>query len=331
MPKSVFHFLNVKEGDCSIIQHESGHVSVIDVCTARKDVNQEQINAILSLIEKAGISGNFQQKRYPVNPIEYLKKFKINSIFRFVLTHPDMDHMDGIKDLFEVFNPVNFYDIKNNLEKEFNEGSPYREEDWLFYKNLRDKNPQTNPKRLLLYSGDDAPYRTRDWSGNPPGDSFYILAPTKELVQIANENNDFNDCSYVILQITDAGRILISGDSHDKTWEHVLEEHKELVENIDLLIAPHHGRKSNRNYSFLDILKPKLTFFGNARAEHLAYSAWHYRELRFITNNQANSMIVDCRGEHLILYVTYQPFAQKLNPNTFYSEEFNAYYIGEIN
>ena len=31
----IVHYLNVKEGDCSIIQHGSGRISVIDVCNAR--------------------------------------------------------------------------------------------------------------------------------------------------------------------------------------------------------------------------------------------------------------------------------------------------------
>ena len=26
------HFLNVEEGDCSIIQHNNGHVTMIDIC-----------------------------------------------------------------------------------------------------------------------------------------------------------------------------------------------------------------------------------------------------------------------------------------------------------
>lgn len=29
------HFLNVDEGDCSIIQHDNGHVTMIDVCSAK--------------------------------------------------------------------------------------------------------------------------------------------------------------------------------------------------------------------------------------------------------------------------------------------------------
>ena len=32
---ATIHFLNVKEGDCSIIEHNSGHTTVIDVCNAK--------------------------------------------------------------------------------------------------------------------------------------------------------------------------------------------------------------------------------------------------------------------------------------------------------
>ena len=44
MPKLTFHFLNVKNGDCSIIEHGSGHVSVIDVCNARKVTEEMTVN-----------------------------------------------------------------------------------------------------------------------------------------------------------------------------------------------------------------------------------------------------------------------------------------------
>jgi len=124
---SVVHFLNVKEGDCSIIEHISGNISVIDVSNARKEYTiEEKISALLKTLKEAG-SGNFNQKAYPINPIEYIKSFGITSIFRFILTHPDMDHMDGIKDLFEEFRPINFHDTDNNKEIEFDESSAYRE------------------------------------------------------------------------------------------------------------------------------------------------------------------------------------------------------------
>jgi competence protein ComEC len=325
-----FHFLNVKDGDCSIIKHGSGHISIIDVCNARKEKKEIEFLESYLLENKYKSLGNFQQKKHPVNPIEYLKNFNESSVFRFILTHPDMDHMDGIKNFFEDFSPTNFYDTDNNEEKTFEKGSPYREEDWLFYKNLRDTDPSTNPKRLTVYSGDSAAYRTENWDGETPGDAFYVLSPTLDLVKESNETGNYNDLSYVILYRSSGGKILMSGDSGDKTWEHLLETHKSKIENIDLLIAPHHGRKSLKSYEFLDVLKPKLTFFGNARSEHLAYHHWSNRELSYITNNQANCMIVDCSGDNLVLYVTHEPFAKKLNNNTFYSENYKGYYIGPI-
>ena len=116
-------------------------------------------------------------------------------------------------------------------------------------------------------------------------DAFYVLAPTPELVEQANETEDYNDASYTFYTVGLAG--FLSGDSHDNTWEHILDNWEDDVKDVDLLIAPHHGRKSGRNYKFLDTVNPKMTFFGNARSEHLAYSAWNYRKLEKITNNEA--------------------------------------------
>ena len=145
-----------------------------------------------------GVSGNFRQKKYPVNPISYMRQHGINRIFRYVQTHPDMDHMDGIEAIFDEFKPINFYDTDNTKEIPSSqwEGSSYRESDWRFYKRLRDANPRTNPKRLTLYSGDRGPYRTENWEGQEGGDGIRILAPTPELVTAANKSGqNYHSCS----------------------------------------------------------------------------------------------------------------------------------------
>lgn len=330
MRSYTFHFLNVKDGDCSIIEHGSGNVSVIDVCNAEKVTTPMSALESKYPTERARVAGNFQQKKHPVNPVEYLNKFNINSVFRFVLTHPDMDHLDGIKDFFESFSPANFWDTDNNKEMEFPKGSPYNEEDWNFYKQIRDGQAQTNLTRLTLFSGSQGMYWSQNADRQPPGDRLTILAPTLELVQQANETEDYNDASYVILYHGAGGWILLSGDSHDNTWEHILDNWKDEVKDVDLLIAPHHGRKSDRSYDFLDTVNPKMTFFGNARSEHLAYSAWYSRDLEYITNNQANCMVVDCSRTNLTLYVTYETFARKYNPSTYYSSTYKAWHLKEI-
>lgn len=339
MPVHTFHFLNVKNGDCSIIEHGSGHVSVIDVCNARKPELVEEpsaAEALRLLIEGAAVaraSGarkNYNQKAHPENPIAYLRRFGIASIFRFVLTHPDMDHMDGIDDLFDEFSPANFYDTDNTKEIDDWEGSRYRESDWKFYKDLRDGKPETDPKRLTLFSGDRGKYRTKDWNGNPPGDAFYVLAPTTDLVSAANERGEYNDCSYVILYHAAGGKILLTGDADDSTWDHLLESHEKDISDASLLIAPHHGRDSGRCFDFLDVVNPKMTFFGNAESSALAYDAWRSRGLKYITNNMAGNMIVDCGNEPMNLYVSNEAFARDRNPDTWYSKTYQGWYLEGI-
>jgi competence protein ComEC len=280
-----------------------------------------------------GISGNFQQKKYPVNPISSMHEHDIEDIFRYIQTHPDMDHMDGIEVLFDEFSPTNFWDTNNTKEMLSSkwDHSPYQESDWKFYKHLRDSNNNDDPRRLTLYSDDRGQYYNIGSDGTGGGDGLHVLAPTKELVSAANEAaEDYNRCSYVVLYLTGGNRIVFGGDSHDETWEHILEHHQDVVTDIDLLIAPHHGRKSDRSYEFLDTLKPKLTFFGNARAEHLAYGAWAYRGFSIVTNNQANCMVVDASTTPMTLYVTHENFARRVNASTYFDNTFKAWYVGLI-
>jgi competence protein ComEC len=327
----ILHYLNVLEGDCSIIQHPSGHYTIIDVNNAGLDKKAEmELLLKKALAERAGVLGNFNQKEYPVNPISYLQSFGVNSIFRFILTHPDMDHMGGIEDFFSIYCPLNFWDTDNCEEKDFEGTGPYNENDWKFYKKLRD-NPTTNsPKRLTLLAGARGQYYNQNEDGSNGGDGLFVLAPTNELISDANATSDFNSASYVILYQSEGGKILFCGDSHDKTWEYILDNHMDDVTNIDLLIAPHHGRASDRSYKFLDITKPTLTFFGNAASEDLAYDAWKNRGLPIVTNNQANCMIVDCNVNPMRLYVTNEKYAQKVNADTVFEQKYKAYYCFEI-
>ena len=327
------HFLNVNEGDCSVIEHGSGRVSVIDVCNAKPSSSQEsKMEMSRAAMATRAVQGNFNQKAYPVNPVTYLEERGIGSIFRFILTHPDMDHMDGIKAFFDSFNPGNFWDTNNKKEMESSSwsASQYNRSDWDFYKSLRDTKPDHDPKRLANLSGENGQYWNRGKDGNTGGDGLTILAPTQKLVNNANEKDDYNDCSYVLLYRTGNKRIIFGGDSHDDTWEHILNNWEKDVRNIDLLIAPHHGRDSGRSYDFLDVLTPTLTFFGNARSQHLAYGAWSRRDLPIITNNQANCMVVNPTTGGLDAYVTYETFAKKFNPNTFYSNQLRAWFVCSI-
>ena len=261
---SVIHFLNVKEGDCIWIKHNSEHNTIIDVSNA-KTINK------ITESKMENLRGNYNRKEYPVNPIEYLSSYNETDIFRFILTHPDMDHMDGIKALFDELHVTNFWDTENEkIMDDDSDWGHFNKEDWDFYQSIR--NSDNNPKTLTLYAGAKGKYYNSDENGTNGGDGLSVLAPTKQLVKEANETEDYNDCSYVILYRTGNKKIIFAGDSAKKTWDYILENHRKEVENVDLLIAPHHGRKTGGNDEYLDVLKPKLTLFGNAKSEYLDYS-----------------------------------------------------------
>lgn len=334
------HFLNVGHGDCTWIQHADGNNTVIDVCNGREVITKSYFSDYIRELKeqeavRGGVRGNFRQKDYPVNPIAYLKSFGVTNIFRFILTHPDMDHMDGLGDLFREFSPLNFWDTDNCKEIEKFDESRYSAGDWEFYKSLRDGKPSEGPRRLTLFSGARGVYYNQGQDGKGDGNGLFLLAPTPELVAHANDCGDYNDCSYVLLYRVGTKRIIIGGDSHDVSWEHILKTHRGDVTNVDLLIAPHHGRDSDRSYEFLDVLQPKLTLFGIARSEHLGYNAWSSRQLDVMTNNQGNCFVVDFVNGRADIHCTNRSFAdvyrqENFGKDSFWDERLKSWYIMSI-
>lgn len=310
---ATIHFLNVLEGDCNIIQHDSNRITVIDISNGYNDYDTaEEIAVKNSQIRKdmylktqvPSDKKDYKQKAQPDNPIFYLKQKGIKNIFRFIVSHPDMDHLDGIKDFFEEFNISNVWDTNNKKEisNKANSGG-YNMEDWKFYKNLRD-GKITPSTRLTYYSGNSSLYYNEDF--------IEILSPTQSILNSCNEKGDWNDSSYVLLYTppkTNGGhwKILFAGDSEDLTWEHIVKNHAEKVKNIDILFAPHHGRDSGRNFDFLKSLTPTITLFGNASSKHLAYTK--YPKIH-ITNNQAGYIILDISSERIEIFVKNLEFAK---------------------
>lgn len=309
------HYLNVKSGDCIIFERpSSGRVTVIDICCG--NLTPEAVEEAKRLKK---LPGDYGMRNNPTNPVDYLTSKGISEIWRFILTHPDMDHMDGIKNLFVNKEVLHFWDCGIRREKpDFEENGPYLEEDWDFYEDLiSDKVDGT--KVITPQAGDVGKYWNADndkKEGN--GDYISIVAPDDELIKSANDNGDINDASYVIVYCSSAGRIIFPGDSNDKTWEYILQKHKDLVSDAAVLFAPHHGRKSERDYSFLDVVKPRVSFFGCAPSEQLAYSAWQNRGLLYFTNNQCGNVHVYPVDKKVEVYIENYKYANDYtNGNTY--------------
>lgn len=280
------HALNVGEGDCYILDRGTSRgTTVIDICSGNLEAKPL---TLAELMKSAKPKGNYGMAEKPTNPVDYMVNKGLTRIWRFILTHPDMDHMDGIKNLFQTCSVSNFWDSEARCEKPDFSNGRYKEEDWNFYTDLI--GGQVSGVNVVKPK---AGAKNKYWNHDDEeggGDYVHIVSPNLDLIAAASKTGDTNDASYVIVYQSAAGKIVFPGDSHDATWKHVLEHHRALVADAAVLFAPHHGRKSDRDYSFLDVVKPRVSFFGCAPSEHLAYSAWDYRKLLFFTSNQCGNV-----------------------------------------
>lgn len=299
---SQIYFLNVNEGDCTWIQHDSGRNTVIDICNGNAPY---RIQAVVEKYQNFN-EANYRMKSSPTNPIQFFEEHGMKRIFRFILTHPDMDHMDGIEKLFRKFSPANFWDTDNNAQKDTDENwkGKYKKEDWEFYQK---KHKEKRSNHLMLLAGAKGPF----YNDGDDNDGLDILAPTKELVESANKTRQYNILSYVLLLEEWGRKIVFSGDSEKQTWDKILARESERLENVDILVAPHHGRKSGGNDEYLKVLNPKLSLLGNAKSQFLDYSSFNNRELRHYTNNEAGNIILNINADGISIYLENAQFAKE--------------------
>lgn len=296
------HLLNVAPGDCTVIRHNSGRVSMIDICGGN-DVRTETEAAS----ESGG--GNFRMCEKTINPLDYLKEIGATDIFRFILSHPDMDHMDGLHELSKKHNVANFWDSGSRRTKPDFSSGHYHEKDWDTYVAMRDGTHGTT-KVGVRQAGDAFAYANKKDDAGNAHDGLYILAPDDELIKDPNMSDDINEGSYVILYRSSGGRVVLPGDAHDKGWEYVLNKYREGILDVSFLLAPHHGRDSERSYEFLDAMKPKLTLLGCAPSKHIDYNQWRSRNLEFITSNQAGNVVLEAGDGAIDVYVQNREFAK---------------------
>lgn len=233
------HFLNVGKGSCTILDFPSERLSMIDIDDSRSISATERL--LMEFTKKASLT----------NPIDYiLSHFSNKEIFRFILTHPDMDHMSGIKLLFDKKDIWNFWDTANNRPNPGNwEDSPYDEEDWSFYQKIRENTE--DPRTLILYR--DAESKCC-WIE----DGVRILAPTRKIIEEANEKEDWDRLSYVLTIEYSGRKILLGGDATRETWEDIIRHCDKNYLKSDIFLAPHHGSENNISTGILDIIKPRL-------------------------------------------------------------------------
>ncbi len=238
------HFLNVGKGNCTIIEFPSGRLTMVDIDNSRIDDDDEELT----------------------DPVDYYsKKFKNQTLFRFILTHPDMDHLSGLNEFAKTVSILNFWDTDHNksFSQEDWEESPYNEKDWDKYLVLRKS--KTDPKALQLYRDDTADCC---WTE----DGITILSPSSTLVKLANDSEEYNHLSYV-LRIEYAGvKIILGGDASKEAWDEIYKHYKKEFLKADIFLAPHHGSSKNIHKDAFSTISPDYVFVSVATGADYDYN-----------------------------------------------------------
>lgn len=319
------HFLTVGEGDCTIIEHNSGRVTMIDICGGNEVISKAETKLLEALQRPRG---NFAMCKRPTNPIEYLQVHGIKRLFRFILTHPDMDHLDGFNALINTIPIINFWDSGARKEKPDFEGSGYLEEDWDRYVKVRDGKEGTNVVSNL--AGARFQFANKKEENQQGGDGLYIATPSQHMIEEANESQEFNDASYIISYWSSGGKIIIPGDAHDGAWRYATDHHKDDIESSSFLLAPHHGRNSDMSFDFLGVVQPEASLLGCAPSKDLAYDAWRNRNLYYFTQNQAGNVVLEIENGEIDVYVENDKFVENAGGNIESTNKEGYFYLGRI-
>jgi beta-lactamase superfamily II metal-dependent hydrolase len=313
------YFLNVGHGDCTIIEHPSGRITMVDINNG-EDLDDESYAEILAECQpivgaaaypttlaalrqsiprpsatpahygfpaiselakhrlphtSAYYSDPFRgllDRPIPVNrkaqltkagydidltnPVDFfVREFPGKEIFRYVQTHPDLDHMRGLAAIKDRGIRIrNFWDASHEKIPEFKNSSDKLE--WSAYQYFR--SGVTEATVLRLFQGGEGSYWNSDPSGNGNHDGIEILSPTREIARRATQQGNWNNLSYV-LRINYLGyRIVLGGDADESIWEALADDYGDDLW-CNVYKASHHGRDSGYSAKAMRLMAPSHT------------------------------------------------------------------------
>ncbi len=258
----------VGNGDMFSIRHNSDNFTIID-CS----MSSENEDWILDLLKTQG---------------------KDKGISRLISTHPDQDHIMGLKKLDDEIPIYNFYCVNNSATKSD------ETEDFKHYCQLRD-----GDKAFYIHKG-----CTRRWMNLGDDErstsGIQILWPDTEnddfklaLIDAANGESPNNISPIITYAIEDNATFAWFGDLESDFMEKI--KYDVSWPDVDILFAPHHGRDSGKiPETILSAMNPKVIIIGEAPSSHLNY----YGSYNTITQNSAGTIAFECDGSYVHIYVS---------------------------
>lgn len=291
---SIVKSISVGNGDMFYIKHGSDNFTIID-CNLREDDKIVLIN-------------------------ELRKESKNKNIVRFISTSPDLDHIRGLKYLSEELGISNFYVVKNDAAK--NEEN----EDFAKYCELRNGTNAFYIKKGVQRKWMNLDDEERGSSGInilwPDVDNGHFIEALKKAEEGLSPNNISPIIKY---SLSESATVLWMGDLETPFMDLIVDDIQLPI--ADILIAPHHGRKSGKvPKKFLDQIKPKVIIIGEASSDDLHY----YNGFNTITQNSAEHITMDCTTGKVHFYTSSTEYEVDFLKNESVKNEALGTYLGSL-
>ena len=290
---SIVKSFSVGDEDMFYINHNSENFTVID-CYMHEDNEDKIIDEIID-------------------------KSKDKGVVRFISTHPDEDHILGLKKYMNRVGINNFYCVENEATKKD------ETEDFKEYCSLRD-----GDKHFYLYEG--CARRWMNMKNEERGSSgINILWPKtnnqyfKDALEKAHNGESPNNISPIIkYSLEDGVKILWFGDLEKDFMENIKDDLE--IEEADIIFAPHHGRYSGKiPNEILEKINPKIIIIGEAPSSNLNY----YSGYNTITQNSAGDITFECEQNNVHIYVSNENYSVSFLKNKYKANDYD-YYIGTL-
>lgn len=259
------------------------------------------------------------------NKDEILKEIKAESagkgITRFVSTHPDEDHLQGLLDLDDALGLVNFYCVKNQATK----SSP--SESFKRYCKLRDD----KKKAFYLYKGCSRKWMNESDNERDSAGLFCLWPITsnkhyQDVLAAAKRGGSPNNLSCILkYSLKEGAKFLWMGDLETDFMEKI--EDAISFDPADILFAPHHGRESGKVINgWLKEIDPQIIIIGEAPSKHLNY----YEGYDTITQSSAGDIMFDCVSGKTHIYVSNPNYSVSFLVNEMQADKAGLHYLGTL-
>lgn len=204
---------------------------------------------------------DLSQHRNGFSPSKNMAQY-LDEVNTLLISHPDRDHIEDILNFYDEFSPKTFVRPKSAtkyLKHKKENVYPDDEE----YQKITEKYLQITEERYTNTPSTslDSPQRNRGLTVTTHRLSEHDISPPKPLSEYDDdENPNVNNLSLLSIIEYEDFKIVTAGDLKKKAIEKLLEDSEVRQDLIgtDVLIAPHHGRKSSYCSELFNVISPDL-------------------------------------------------------------------------